>query len=59
MGDLEYNGKIKGVTNIKLVIAEKIYKEAVEFERRNPKVRLNTGNHEGGVLWTREPINDE
>ena len=39
--------------------AEKAYKEAVEFEQRNPRVTLNTGEREGRVLWTREPFNDE
>ena len=39
--------------------AEKAYNEAVEFEQRNPRVKLNTGEREGRVLWTREPFNDE
>jgi hypothetical protein len=39
--------------------AEKAYKEAVEFEQRNPRIRLNTGEREGRSLWTREPFNDE
>ena len=79
MDDLEYNGKIKGMTNLKQMIAEKkvhyasdsarlkaeeeaaekAYKEAVEFEQRNPRIKLNTGNHEGRVLWIREPFNEE
>ena len=79
MDDLEYNGKIKGMTTLRQMIAEKkvhyasdsarlraeeeatekAYKEAVEFEQRNPRVRLNTGNYEGRVLWTREPFNEE
>ena len=78
MDDLEYNGKIKGMTTLKQMIAEKkvhyasdsarlraeeeaaekAYKEAVEFEQRNPRVRLNTGEREGRALWTREPFND-
>ena len=40
-------------------VAEKAYKETVEFEQRNTRVRLNAGNHEGRVLWVREPFNDE
>ncbi len=79
MDDLEYNGKIKGMTTLNQMIAEKkvhyasdsvrlraeeevaekAYKEAVEFEQRNPRVRLNTGSQEGRVLWTRESFADE
>ena len=79
MDGLEYSGKIKGMTTIKQMIAEKkvhyasdsvrlrveeeatekAYKEAVEFEQRNPRVKLSTGNHEGRALWTREPFTDE
>jgi hypothetical protein len=79
MDDLEYGGKIKGMTTLKQMIAEKkvhyasdsarlraeeeaaekAYKEAVEFEQRNPRVRLNTGEREGRTHWTREPFNDE
>lgn len=79
MDELEYSGKIKGMTTLKQMIAEKkvhyasdsvrlraeeeaaekAYKEAVEFEKRNPKVKFSTGNHQGRTLWTREPFNDE
>ena len=59
MGDLEYNGKIKGVTTLKLIIAKRAYKEADEFEQRNPRVRLNAGNYEGRVHWAGGPFNDE
>ena len=79
MDNIEFNGKIKGMTTLKQMIAEKkvhyasdsarlraeeeaaekAYKEAVEFEQRNPRVRLNTGEREGRVLWNREPFNDE
>ena len=79
MDELEYSGKIKGMTTLKQMIAEKkvhyasdsarlraeeeaadkAYKDAVEFEQRNPRVKLSTGNHEGRILWTREAFNDE
>ena len=78
MSDLEFNGKVKGITTLKEMIArkevhyasdsarlraeeeaaEKVYKEAVDFEQRNPRVRLNTGEKGGRVLWTREPFVD-
>jgi len=41
------------------MIAEKAYKEAVEFGQRNPRIKLITQNYEGRALWTREPFTDE